>query len=462
MKKSVLIICFLFLSIFALAQEYIVEATIKGIENQECYLGYYFGDKQFVRDTVIASSSGYVKFKSDEPLNHGIYLLVMEDMTWIEIIVASPYVSFHANKQDLLSSIVFQNSNQNTQFYEYQKFMKKMTDAATPLREKINNPSVSKKEKDKIQNNLDEMGKLVQTNNQKFIDNNQNTLLSKILLASQEVPVPQSNGNQNNMFRTRFLQKHYLDNIDFNDGRMLRTPIFHKKIDFYLNNLTYQVPDSVINSIEFIMSKTNDYEVFKYLVNHLTHRFETSKIMGMDEVFVHMVYKYINSDKVDWIDETQLFKIKDRADKLAPILLGRVASDFQMKDNKGVYKTLHSVESDFTILCFYDPDCSHCKKEVPLLKDLKERVIETGLQLQIVAVNVELEPEKWHNFIKEHQLNDWVHLENFNLKSDFRKYYDIYKTPELFLLDKNKKILAKRLGVEQLEDFIQNKIIENN
>ena len=115
-----------------------------------------------------------------------------------------------------------------------------------------------------------------------------------------------------------------------------------------------------------------------------------------------------------------------------------------------------------TILCFYDPDCSHCKKEVPLLKDLKERVIETGLQLQIVAVNVELEPEKWHNFIKEHQLNDWVHLENFNLKSDFRKYYDIYKTPELFLLDKNKKILAKRLGVEQLEDFIQNKIIENN
>ena len=176
MKKSVLIICFLSLSIFALAQEYIVEATIKGIENQECYLGYYFGDKQFVRDTVIASSSGYVKFKSYEPLNHGIYLLVMEDMTWIEIIVASPYVSFHANKQDLLSSIVFQNSNQNTQFYEYQKFMKKMTDAATPLREKINNPSVSKKEKDKIQNNLDEMGKLVQTNNQKFIDNNQTTL----------------------------------------------------------------------------------------------------------------------------------------------------------------------------------------------------------------------------------------------------------------------------------------------
>jgi hypothetical protein len=41
-----------------------------------------------------------------------------------------------------------------------------------------------------------------------------------------------------------------------------------------------------------------------------------------------------------------------------------------------------------------------------------------------------------------------------NNETNFRKLYDIYSTPVIYLLDENKKILAKRLNIEQIKEFI--------
>jgi hypothetical protein len=40
--------------------------------------------------------------------------------------------------------------------------------------------------------------------------------------------------------------------------------------------------------------------------------------------------------------------------------------------------------------------------------------------------------------------------------TDFKNIYDIYSTPVMYILDENKKILAKRIGVEQVPDFFDN------
>ena len=36
-----------------------------------------------------------------------------------------------------------------------------------------------------------------------------------------------------------------------------------------------------------------------------------------------------------------------------------------------------------------------------------------------------------------------------------RQLYDVFKTPTFYLLDKDKKIVAKNLSIEQFNDFIQ-------
>jgi hypothetical protein len=75
-------------------------------------------------------------------------------------------------------------------------------------------------------------------------------------------------------------------------------------------------------------------------------------------------------------------------------------------------------------------------------------------------------PGKWKAYIREHNLNNWIHvyqtqeLKDNELKSGqpgFRQLYDVYQTPMLYLLDKDKKILAKKLNYEQLNEFLDHK-----
>ena len=64
---------------------------------------------------------------------------------------------------------------------------------------------------------------------------------------------------------------------------------------------------------------------------------------------------------------------------------------------------------------------------------------------------------KWKGFIKEFEL-DWLNYADPHLRSNFRVQYNVRTTPVIYILDKDKKIIAKKLDVEQLEGFINDQI----
>ena len=83
-----------------------------------------------------------------------------------------------------------------------------------------------------------------------------------------------------------------------------------------------------------------------------------------------------------------------------------------------------------------------------------------------------MENEKWIKFVKENEL-PWLNISDFpdanknpkkylydlrvtDLASlNFRKTYDIFSTPQIYLLDENKKIIGKKLDALTLGDLIQ-------
>ena len=69
------------------------------------------------------------------------------------------------------------------------------------------------------------------------------------------------------------------------------------------------------------------------------------------------------------------------------------------------------------------------------------------------AVNTAVEKEKWYKFIKEKKL-DWVNVWDEKIHNNFRYEFDITTTPQIFLLDENKIIKAKRIDSEVLKDII--------
>jgi len=177
--------------------------------------------------------------------------------------------------------------------------------------------------------------------------------------------------------------------------------------------------------------------------------------MGMEAVFVHLVKNYYTKEKAFWVDDATLYKINDRANILEPLLLGKVAKNLILTDTSGVYQALHSVNAPITILYFWDPDCGHCKKVTPKVKAYYDKVKSKGVK--VYAVCTEVEMEKWRNYIKENNL-DWINVADPKLQNNFRHDFDILTTPQIFILDKDKKILARKLDEDNMEKIVDREL----
>jgi thiol-disulfide isomerase/thioredoxin len=174
----------------------------------------------------------------------------------------------------------------------------------------------------------------------------------------------------------------------------------------------------------------------------------------MDAVFVHMAKNYYMTGQAFWADSTTIAKISERARKLEYSLCNNTAPNLIMKDTAGVFQILHAIQKDYTIAYFWDPECGHCKKVTPKVKEFYDKFKdELDVEIYAVCTNAD-EKESWIKYINENNL-DWINVEDPEQKTAYKYLYDIYSTPVIYLLDKDKKIIAKRIGAEDLEGFIK-------
>jgi len=191
-----------------------------------------------------------------------------------------------------------------------------------------------------------------------------------------------------------------------------------------------------------------------YTINNLTAKYERSQQMGMDAVFVHLAKNYYLTPKwKDILSEKQLAKIEERAMALDPLLIGKKAPNIVVKDTaQKKFLQLKDVKAPFTIVYIWSPECGHCKIATPKLKKIYDDYKSLGIE--VFAVNNDFENDVWIKFINKHKL-DWINgSDGGDFRSNFRSTYDVYSTPQTYLLDENKKILAKKMSMEALRDIL--------
>lgn len=441
---------------------YNIKITAKGLkEGSTCLLANYYGDKQYIKDSAKVNAKGEVVFKGTEKYPEGIYLFVPPNKKYFDFVMdVEQNFSLETDTTDYIKFMKVKGSAENKFFYDYQTFMAGKQKQIEPLRDLYK--ATTKTNKDSTKLLIDKMSgidKEVKDYKLSFIKDNPTTFVAKLFKAMEEIDVPEApmlaNGKKDTTFAYRYYKAHFFDNIDFSDDRLLRTPIFHTKIKQYMDKLTAQIPDSINVSVDYLAAKAKaNQEMFKYIIYWLTYNYESSNIMGMDAVFVHMVEKYYATKQAFWVDSTQLHKITTRAYTLKPLLLGKKAPAINMLDTTGKYVSLYDVKANYTVLIFWDHGCGHCKKEVPKLAELYKKLKEKGVE--VYAIETEDKPEEWKKFIRENKLN-WinVHEPDQYRRAVTKKIYDIYSTPVVYLLDENKIIKAKRIDTEQLGNFIE-------
>ncbi|MCX6293855.1 MAG: TlpA disulfide reductase family protein, partial [Sphingobacteriales bacterium] len=162
----------------------------------------------------------------------------------------------------------------------------------------------------------------------------------------------------------------------------------------------------------------------------------------------------------------QMETISRRAYMQMSNLIGVKAADLEMVDSTGKSMNLYNVNAEYTMVIFWDPTCGHCKEEVPRIDSLYRATWKArGVKIYSVLSDNEKYKE-WVNYLKEHKLGDWVNVYETKAmekkvsdesRASFRQLYDVIQTPTLFLLDKEKRIIGKKLGWEQLNDLLKAK-----
>ena len=151
--------------------------------------------------------------------------------------------------------------------------------------------------------------------------------------------------------------------------------------------------------------------------------------------------------------------------KQKPILIGQKAPEINYLtsvDDKSI--PLSSLKAKYVILIFWSPDCGHCKTEVPLLYKVFEKYKDKGVLAY--SVSTVRDTAKTLNFIRENKTFDWINmldlpLNDGNFYSNFRSDYSVDATPAVFLLDENKKIIAKKLSPDQIDSFLERFLVDD-
>ena len=461
-KLFVLLIATLLGQLHLQAQGYQVTVKLKNFTGGKFFLAHYMGRSTYLADSAEVNPAGEAILKGKEPLLPGIYLLVLPGKEkYIEALIdKQQFFSVNIDTSDLINKTVYKGSPDNDLFLSYNKFLFQQETLSRSIQQQLQTARTAT-DTAKVLPLQKELGQKIQHFRTDFIAKHPGNILSTIFLAMKEPEVPQQPAGEDSSFAYRYFKGHYWDEVDLQSDRLVRTPILEGKLKKYFTQLVPASPDSIVVECEALIARTRkSKEVFKYVLWWLTYNYESSPYMGMDAVFVHLVEKYYVPGEAFWLNDEQLNKIVDRAYTMAPNLIGKQAAPLEFKDTAFHMLSLYKTQSKYTILVFWDPTCGHCKTELPRL-DSAFKASWKSKGVAMIGIKTEGTREEWLQFIKEHDLSGWVHGSDPQSATNYRRLYDVYSTPMIYLLDEKKKIVAKKLGVEQLQEFLDRVAVKN-
>jgi len=475
-QKTFIALFFLLVSRLAYSQGYEIHLTLKPFTNSKIYLGYHYGKVKAVADSVILDGNSSGVFTGKDKLAGGIYFIVSpkKEILFELLIDQQQHFSINADTLHLPASIVFTGSAENKSFQEYTTFMNSHGKELARLQAE-QAQSTSKNDSILIRGKIKNLNEEVRKEREEMENREPNSLFAALLRALKDPVIPPTpllpNGRPDSTFAYRYYKAHYWDNISWTDDRLIRTPILESKLDRYYKDVVSPEPDSLNREIDHMLlySRTNK-EMFKFLLVYFTQKYINPEYMGQDAVFIHIFEKYINSGQAEFFTEKYRKFVDDRAYSIMANLIGQPAANLEMTDTAGKTRSLYELPAQFTVICFWDPTCSHCKETIPRLDSIYQAKWKYE-GVQIYAVMIDGGQDNWRNFIRSHNLGDWINVYQTTAqhdavvasgRPDYRQLYDVYQTPELYLLDKDKRIVAKKLTYQQLDEVINLKLKKVN
>lgn len=491
---TALIISFLSITIHA-QQAYTLKGKASHMAGKKVELLDFYADKNRVVSSTTVDKNGLFRFQFDDNSPTGMYRLkfdkgrnvdVIYNRKDIELSIAKPNVQ--AGRYSLTDGIDILLPGDNRLYYGFLRTLDMRRKRTLLLNQlKLLYPSSKDKVSDKkntgetgagmfhgqIEVELGNLHQRFEEYIQQLIDNNPGSYAAKII---KTMKTPASAANMTGTERSAWLKEHFWDSVDLSDATLLHSPVIPSKILEYLslyNNKRLSREEqemALIEAVDDILFRAQaDETVFSVVLDIVTRKFEKSKY---ELVLTYITENYILSDS--GCEDSEAVVSADRAGELREkvktikrMAVGNMAPEIEMPQ-QGLFDAkiaegtvvpasasqmkLSNINAEYTLILFWASWCPHCKSLLSALKGVYEQFQDKGLE--VVAISIDKERAAWQDAISKRQYR-WINyseLTGWDCKA--AKDYGVWSTPRMYLLDRDKRIIAKPVTVGELKEVI--------
>jgi len=460
-----IILCGLFILLFSFIYAadtgYKISVKLSNSNDTALLLAHYYGNKQYLDDTAFRSKQGVFIFQGTKKLKEGMYIVAGQNKSkyFYFFMTGSQQFEFSCDPLHIMQTMQLKGSQDNKLFYEYIGFLSRKQSEIEPLGKWLKAHANRTDSASLIRKKIENIDAEVKSYISGYYKNHNGLLSAAFIKAGNEPDYlsfckkPDGNIDSSRVYQA--YKAHYFDNFTFSDPRLIYTTVFSQKIDYFFDKVAVPMVDSLKKEIDALMVAASvNKEMQSFLGWYLSLKFETSEIMGQDALFVYLVRNYLENDKVPWQFPDVKPNVLKRVNMLEPLLIGKVAPNLILLDTNNMVHSLSNTVAHYTLLFFWESICSHCQQEMPkVIKFYNE--FHMKYDLEIFAVSTDTSLVKWKEFIRKNNM-EWINVNgHLSISGNYHTLYDIRSTPIMYLLDEDKKIIAKFLLTDDLANLIR-------
>ncbi|MBP5307134.1 MAG: redoxin domain-containing protein [Paludibacteraceae bacterium] len=469
MKRTIILLLGLLTAMTALSESYTIKVHAPQLANRDVYLAGYFNGKIYSRDTTHLNGNGYGYFSKSKKLEEGLYMLyVNPNSRYYDFLVAEGQkldLTVTDTTQNIVKCFSVTGDEQSEKFIEMGRYITSQREKSIELNEKIKQGKEKNQPTEKYETQLQAIDKEVIDYQRRTAEQYKGRTLGIFVSALLNPRFPEAlvqadlKDEKVQYARYAYAKDHYFDNYNLSDVRSWRINQLNQRLEDYLEHHVIQLPDSIIPEVMNLIEKSKgDTVCFNLMTNYMIDYSVRSRIMGMDKLFARIVEKYYFTGQAYWADSALMSTIRSEYAKVRLNQLGMKAGNLPLRKFDGTRFHIYDVNKAYTLVYFFEPSCGHCKEVTPKVHEVYEKYKDKGFE--VVAIYLLQDKEEWREFIEKNNLHDWINAWDPERESYYWEFYDTSTTPGVYLIDKDKKIVAKKISAESLDDILKYELIE--
>lgn len=439
----------------------LIDVTIEGMPAGKIRMVGTYGDQNFLADSAVADANGHFEIRRPRKMSPGFYYFLLPGQRNFAILFDQDQrFTLRAKLSDLFGTMQVNGSLNCELLYRNFLFQTKQEPELNKAAETMRKFPPASPEHQNAKAEQNRLAEARKTHLEELYKTYPESFFTKFKIAGANpefADFRKPNGNLDTMRQVLHYRDHFWDGVDFSDNRLLHTPVIANKLRRYIKELTPQNPDSLIKVGDALVQRVLPYkEYFKFFVNWIGLEYENgkTKVMDGEAVYVHMIQKYITPELAYWDNAENIEKLRKKTWEMQASLLGRKGPDVRAQDPDGVYKSIYEITAPIVVVFMFSPDCEHCQKQAPEIERIYKKWKGQGVDFFGIGVNTK--EEEWKAFVKKQGFT-FTNVFDPTNKAIYAKYFvDI--TPELYILNKDRIIVAKNLVAEQLETIFEREL----